>query len=341
MAAVEFVDSITPPWAKGAQAAHWWKLFRFAAVLVDLAIAGVYHARRASFANMVDLAGVPAWGGYEDIKALQKYLAPDAVVLQGLTESPLELARRVRHAQDAASNSGWPAAGTITGVLEQLAQVLGPTPPLMRAVNRNGDWWTRYQDGHYDFARTSGLGLTFNLDGTTSLLSTVAHAWDWDSASHPTPPTAGELGDWWLILYEPLEPPYGTTTDLTFNDPGQFADLWNSPVGDPGFGAPGAAQNPWGGTFGTNAPYALVELVRAVIGQRQTAGFNCLWIIIATDPASFSPDGSSSPGASRTAYPDGTWAWHTTWDAGSNTRVVARLKTAEYWLGPRSFGQNT
>jgi hypothetical protein len=139
----------------------------------------------------------------------------------------------------------------------------------------------------------------------------------------------------------PVDSPYGTLTDQTFNDVGQCADLWNSPVGSPAFGAVGAAQNPWGGTIGTNAPYCLVELVRGVIAQRQTAGWACLWIIIATDPASFAPDGSSTAGSSRSAYPDGTWGWHTTYDSGTNTRPAARLKTAEYWLGPRYPGQNT
>lgn len=251
--------------------------------------------------------------------------------MQGLTEAPPDLAYRVRHATDAFA--GWGAGGLVTGVLEQLAGVLGPTPPVMRIVTNNGDWWTRYQDGHYELARTNGAGFSWNAGNTSGnpngVVSTMAQAWDWASTSVPATPIGTSPGDWFLVVYMPLDTPYGTMSDGTFGDPGTCSDNWNDPT-------PQTIPNlsPWAGTVGTNAPRALVELVRGVVGQRQTAGFACRWICVATDPASFNPDGSSTAGSSRTAYPDGTWGWHTVYDPTSNTCEIARLQTAEYWQGP-------
>lgn len=320
MALHDLVDRLTPPWAKAVKRVHWWSLWRLAAVLVDTLIEGVYQGRKAGMPNAVDLPGVPGYGGFEDVASLD-YIGRDRGVYHGLTEPPTDYAERLRKYIDADAG-GWAAAGLVSGVLEQLAGILGPTPPLMRIVNRQGEWWTRYQDGSYTQHHVTLPCMHYALDGTTSIVSGHAHAWDWDSATEPPPVTQGDPGDWWLILYAPLNTPYGTITDQTFDAPGIVGDLWNDPT------TQAFAPSPWAGTVGTNAPIVLVDLIRSVIAQRACAGFRCLWIVVAFDPDSFEPLGTSAA-----AYPDGHWGQHSKFDSGTNARIPARLDSAEYWPG--------
>lgn len=319
MALSDFIDSIAPPWAKAASRVHWWSMFRLAGVLIDVLIEGVYQGRKAGMPNAVDLPGIEAYGGFEDVRSLD-YIGEDLGVLHGLTESPPDYAYRLRHA--ASPGIGWQAGGLVTGVLEQLAGILGPTPPLMRVFQlQGGDWWTRNQDGSYVHQRHTGDGRRYNLDGTTTPDATVAVLVDWDSATVPPPADQGQAGRWGIVIYAPLNTPYGTTDDGTFDDPGIVGDLWNDPT------TQGPDPGPWAGTVGTNAPICLVDLVRSVVAQRSMVGFACCYVVIAFDPDSFNPDGSSSG-----AYPtDGTWGHHTKFVAFANTRIPARLGTAEYW----------
>jgi hypothetical protein len=326
---VHQVDKLTPPWAKGSATRHWLALFRLVALLVDALIDGVFQGRRAGLPNAADIPGVPGYGGFEDVKALTKYLAPDAGVYQGLTELPPDLAQRVRHAQEAVS--GWPAGGAMTGLLEQLAGVLGPNPPLMRLVNRNGDWWTRNQDGSYDFVRTSGQGLHFTAAGVASANGTMAAAWDWDGSTAAPAPGQWLAGEWWLLLYDPLDTPYGTSGPYTFNSGAVLGHVWNDIQSYPAI-----SPNPWAATWGTNSPSCLVSLVFAVIAQRATVGLHCNHVIVCTDASQFAPDGSSSlpAGALGTAYPDGTWGWDCK-TAQDGTVTITRNSTAIYWRFPR------
>jgi hypothetical protein len=210
-----------------------------------------------------------------------------------------------------------------------MAQLLGPTPPLLRLVTGAGDWWTRAQDGRYELARVTGDGFVYNLDGTKTANPIAAHAWDWDSSTWPPPADQNFVGRWWLILYAPVNVPYATTNDGTFNSPGICGDFWNDPTTqspDPG---------PWAGTIGTNSPAALVERVFSLIGQRHVPGFECSHVIVAFDQTQFAPDGSSvlPGGALGTAYPDGNWGHHG--KPSSGEWIVARNSTAEYWRYPR------
>jgi hypothetical protein len=320
MALTDFVDRVVPSWAKGSSRQHWWGVFRTAAVLIDGLIEGVFQGRKAGMANAVDLPGVAAYGGFEDVKSLD-YLGEDVGVLHGLTEAPPDYAYRIRHAMDA--TQGWGAAGLVQGLLEQLAGVLGPNPPVMRIFQLSGgDWWTRLQDGTYILQRADGTGRRYNTDGTTTPDATMAVVVDWDSASLPAPPDQGFAGRWGLILYAPIDTPYGTALDTPFTAPGLFGDAWNDPTQPP-------SPSPWQGCIGTNTPIVLVNLIKSVVAQRATAGLNCAWIVFATDGTSFNPDGSST---GTNAYPtNGLWAWHTYYDAGTNTQKPARLATAEYW----------
>jgi hypothetical protein len=127
----------------------------------------------------------------------------------------------------------------------------------------------------------------------------------------------------------PLDSPYGTVTDLTFGDQGICGDLWDDPT------TVGSSLGPWNGTCGSNAPYALVNLVLGAITQRQAVGCMCSHAIIAFDPNSFKPDGTSSAPSRGTAYPDGNWGQHTKYDASTHSRITARNGTAIYWLVPQ------
>lgn len=325
MALVDIIDSVTPGWAKTRP--HWWGAFRLGAALVDGILAALFQGRRASMPNAIDVPGIPGYGGFESVESLYK-IAPDLGVIPGLTESPPDLAYRLRHAHDPAAG-GWEAP-PILGMFEQLAGVLGPTPPLMRAIYLDSsDWWTRYQDGHYELIRANGTGYTYNLDGTTSANTTHAQAVDWDSQTLPAPPDKGYVGRWILILYMPVNTPYGTTGPYTFNSGAVFGHLWNDLHNvEP--------ADPWPdvATFGTNSPAKLVDLVLGVVKQREAAGFRCVWVVIATDPASFNPDGSSTlpAGALGSAYPNGTWGWDGRLSGGQ--WVTARNSTAIYWRMP-------
>lgn len=319
MALTDLIDSITPSWAK--ERAHWWGMFRLGAVLIDALIEGVYQGRKAGLPNAVDLPGIEAYGGFEDVRSLA-YLGEDLSVPRGLVESPAAYAYRLRHAQDDAG--GWLSAGLVAGVLEQLAGVLGPNPPLMRIVNRQGRWWTRLQDGTLLYQTPAGDGRRYNTDGTVELDATVTVAWLWDHYTDPPVGNQDDPGDWFLILYQPLNTPYGVTNDGTFADPGKVQDTWDDPH------AHGPDPGPWAGTVGTNAPACLVELIRGVAEQRACPAFRLAWIIEARNAHSFKPDGTST---GTNAYPDGHWGRSTKYDPGTNTQVPSRLSSAEYWPG--------
>lgn len=328
MALVDIIDSVTPGWAKDRP--WWWNLFRMGAGLVDGLLEGVYQGIRAGFPNQIDGPGVVDWGGFTDMGVLAK-IARDRGVIQGLTERPDALAFRLRHYQDPAAG-GWPAP-PILGMFEQLAGVLsgpGAPAPLMRMIFLdNSNWWTREQDGTIRLDRPGADGFVYNLDGTTTRSSVFAKSVSWDNATDPPPPDQGFVGRWVLVIYRPVNAPFGTDDDKTFNDPGICGDLWNAPTTP-------EPSDPWpdAGTIGTNAPAKLVDVVRGVVKQREAVGFRCIWIIIAGDPASFNPDGSSAAPAYGSAYPDGSWGWDTKYDAGTNTRVISRNPNAEYWRMP-------
>ena len=336
----DFVDQIVPPWAKGAATSHFWRFWRFLALLIDLIVEGVWQGKKDSFPNQAEVPGFTAWGGYTDTLALTKYLAPDAGVIQGLTETIPDLAQRVRHAQLA---DGWPAAGTVRGVFEQLAGVLnGPNgPPKMMIVDRHSQWWVRNQDGTVDYYNSAGNGLHFDANwNATGVNTTVSQPWHWDFMNVPDQPGVPDrdgAGEWWLVLFaNGINLPNGVTpnSDFTLADIGVIDDQWNNlttvcPV----------SNFPDEGTIGCNLPLKLVNLIVAVIKSRQTSGFECSHCILAFDDDSFKPDGSSVAGSSRTAYPDQLWGEEVCLVGG--VWVLSRLLTAEFVaVGPWAYRSN-
>lgn len=302
MAWIERVETWVPGWALRAKRRHWLALFTTIGATVDGLLNVIHEAALAAMPGMT-----------EDPKSLLTFSSVDALdllgrdrgVLRGLTEPSWSYAGGLRRFRAA-----WAGSGTVPELLEQLARVLGPNPPRLRIVNAGGVWWTREPDGTLIQQTTTGTGLRFNTDGTTAPDATIAPAWDWDSLSgNPPPPGWGDPTRFWVIVYAPCNVPYLAATSGTLGD--------GSLVGE-GKGTPDAA------TLGTTSTIAHVELVRAVVQDWRAAGLRCSHVIIAFDPTSFNPDGSSA------AYPDGTWGWPSKL-VFLDLRLPARDLTARYW----------
>lgn len=283
----------------------------------------VYQARMAAIPGQVDLPGVPGAGDFDSFDALP-WIARDRAVVPALAETPFQLAARCRSwLDDAAAQTG------PFGLLDALAEHLVPSTPVLRLVTYNGtitSWFTRNADGSRRLQRSDGQGLWWAPDGSSGTDTTVAATWDWSSQNtNPAPGDQADFSRFWIILYAPLAGIYCTAGDKTFADLGYVGDGYNDPP------ATVAQGSPWAGTVGTNAPVELVEELRAILRQRRAGGNPGAFFVVAFDPASFSPDGSSSAPTEGTAYPTGWWGYPSRWDSGTNRQIKTRNPTAEYW----------
>lgn len=332
MALLDRFAAIVPRWFLTAPRTAVGQLMLVPAALLDILGEGVMQARKASLPGQSRVPGIAGLGGFDSIDALFP-IARDRMVVPAqvfgmpwVTEKPWQLAYRLRNWRDDWQNNTGP-----WGLLDQIAAVLTPTVPVLRLVQKAGgitSWFTREADGTRRLQRSDGNGFFYGgPTGVSGEDTTMAASWDWDSTSNPAPFDAGDGTRAWIIAYVPFATPYVTATDLTFDDPGVVDDAWNNPTAQVN-GQPGA------GTCGTNAPRGFVDLVYNVIQQRHSAGARIKYLIAAFDAASFNPDGTSTAASpSLTAYPDGTWGWHSTpgTSGGQPTRLVARLQTAEYF----------
>ena len=329
MSILDRLGALVPGWMLDVARQHYTQLMAGPGLMLDAMTEVVIEGRLAAMPGQKIGPGIIEAGGFDSFDALP-LIARDRLVCQGLTETPFQLAARLRTYED-----DWTHAGTAFGLLDELARALGPSPPLMRIVTSGGAWYTREQDGTYLYQTVAGTGFSLDAQGNATHDTTVAHAWYWDGITLPAPPDKSDFSRAWLILYPPVSVPYLTTTDGTAMDPGRAGDLWNDPTADVEVIGQPSIVNPWAGTCGSNAPLCLVELIRSVIQQRGCAGFRMAWIVVAFDATQFAPDGSSTlpGGVAGTAYPDGLWGWHTKYDSGTNSQIVARNATAEYWPG--------
>lgn len=123
--------------------------------------------------------------------------------------------------------------------------------------------------------------------------------WDWSGE-----PVGERWSRFWVIIY-----PNGLWTGT--------ADDWGAVTG-PDWGDP--VDNAF--TWGSTATHDQVATVRGIISDWKPAGTRCVNIILALDPASFSP---AAP------EPDGLWE---RWSKNvGGVQVPARLSTARYWDG--------
>jgi len=317
----DIIAKVFPGWAQRAPRSHWGQWLELLALHFDAQIEIVNEARLAEMPGQVDSTIAPNLGGFISVDALQ-VIGRDRRRPRGLANSTPQYAQNLRTWLD-----DFRRCATPFGLLDELARILrapGQDDPLLRCVTGRGAWYTRHPDGTWRYNSTDGDGWYLEPDGTSGADATVAHQWNWDSTSKPVPADQNDNTRVWIIIYPPAASPYLTQDDDTFADPGVYGDGWDDPNG-------GYENSPDAGTFGTNAPYQLVEMVRGTVLEWRAGGFRCPWIIIAFDPDSFRPNGTST--GSQTAYPDGNWAWHTKYDAGTNTQIPARLTTAEYWKG--------
>ena len=323
MSLVARIDGLLPGWMTKAPRRAMGLLMSGFAAMQDGFAEIVVQARLAAIPGQVNLPGVPGLGGFDSCDALTM-IARDRAVVEPLNVTPWDLAAMCRSWLDDAANQTGPF-----GVLDALAQQLGPTPPRMRLVTDNGtisSWYTREPDGARYLTRSDGAGFYLFPDGISAPDPTVAARFDWSSQnSNPATGDWNDHGRFFLILYAPFS--LCTATDGTFQDWGTVGDLAATP------GSPCAPGSPWAGTIGTNAPVELIERLRAVIVHRRAAGNPCAWIIVAFDPASFNPDGSSPAPAIGSAYPNGWWGFPSRYDSGTNTMIQTRNGTAEYWPG--------
>lgn len=292
-------------------------MFGAFAGLLDAAVEGVYEARKAALPGQVDLPGVEGLGGFDVVDALP-YIGRDRGIAQGPAELPWDYAAELRGWRESKARAGTPAE-----ILSQLAAVLGPdlSTPL-RIFDLHGNWWTRDSDGTISWINADGAGLTFGTDGSITPDATVAPIPDWDSVTDPPTGDQGDVTRWFVVIYPPAAGPYLTDTDHTFLDPGLVDDGWDNLT------VSTYADSPDAGTVGTNANIQLVETVRGALNAWGTPGNNPAYVIVSFDITAFDPT-QASP-----VYPDdGTWGHHTKYDAGTNSRIIARFEDAEYWPG--------
>jgi hypothetical protein len=294
---------------------QWMALMSGFAALIDCFIEGVFEAEMAAMPGQQQTPGVPGLGGFDSVDALVGPVCRQRGIVVGLLESIDSIAMRCRRWRD-----DWTRAGTVPGLLEQLAAVLSPDPPILRVVTRSGVWWTRNTDGSFTLQTAAGLGFTYSpATGAYTGNTDVAHVFDWDSITVPAPPDQNDGTEFYVIGYMPANVPYLASDDGVCPDPGEAGDYWNDPSDVAPDGDPNA------GTVGTTSPIQHVELVRRVIYQRRAAGFRCAYIVWSEDPDAFNPTGDSTP----TSIPDGTWGY----DHSLSTGLPTRFPNARYWPG--------
>lgn len=321
---VDRIDTLLPSWMLTAPRQAMGFLMSGLAGFLDAFAEGVVSARLAAVPGQVRLPGVAQLGGFDSCDALP-LIARDRAVTQGMpgAEMPWQLAARCRSwLDDAAAQTG------PFGVLQLLAALLVPTVPLLRLVVDNGtmsSWYTLELDGTLRLQRGDGCGFFLSPDGTSGVDATMAARFDWASTTLPPPPDATDHSGFFVIAYTPFT--YCTANDGTTRDMGIVGDLYNAPT------TKAPTGSPWAGTCGTNAPIELIEMMRSGIRTRRACGNLCKYIIVATDPASFNPDGSSAAGTSLSAYPNGTWGYPSIYQHSVGARVPSRLNTAFYWPG--------
>jgi hypothetical protein len=289
MALIDFIEDALPGWMLHDDLLHWRDLAGAIAIVWDALIEGAIEGLDASMPGQVEGDST----SFPSVDALP-YIGRDRRIVRGLAETTASYAGALR---------GWRKAhaleGTAFELLAQLQRILGPDPPRVRLVNSFGSWHTIEADGTRKMHVFDEPGFQIAPDGTTSLISTMAHPWDWDGTYDPF--------YIWPIIYAPNTL---ISEGVDWGDPGVD---W----GDEGL------------VWGMGASIALVEMIRGLIRDWMPAGIVCKKIIVAFDDASFDPE---TPGPYPAAgMPDGTWG--SAWKLSGGVYVPSRLSTARYLEG--------
>lgn len=227
----------------------------------------------------------------------------DRTIPQGPNESNTAYAARLARWTDDLKMSG-----NAFTLLDQIAGFLSPATFISRVVNNWGVWYTRNADA------SRALTISPQVAGVPN--------WNWDNKgpwqTRYTAPLQGDepgasLFAWsrfWVIIYCNGGVPFGTGS--TWGDGHTWGD---------------------GRTWGSTATVQQVTGIRNIIGVPnggfKAAHSKCMNVILAFDPASFSPSGPNGA-----PLPDGTWGvWHRATGSPYGGQQ-ARLNTARYWDGP-------
>lgn len=310
MALISVIERLLPGWMNRAARRHWPRFAGTVAITLDALAEATFQGRLAAMPGQT--AAVPAMGGYESEDALP-LIGRDRRIARGLEETSPSYARRLRRWRQS-----WRRAATGWSLAEQVQGVFGPDRPTVKVVSasvdtgaglRSNAWHSIDPDGVLTYYGPEG-GFVIEPDGTMSVFADACAPWDWDSLSLPDGTTEPDAWRVWVIVHVPA-----AMCEATEGVWGPGPTFW----GD-------------GGTWGTTATPAAVELVRGVVADWKPAGVRCPFIIMAFDAASFDPV-EPSP---YTGLPDGRWGWnHKTIDvAGQLVAVPSRLATARYWRGP-------
>ena len=307
MSLIDYIDKALPAWASLRSLDHWHKLGWVLAAEVDALIDLAGDGARASMPGQVEEPGYDGYAEFPSIDALD-VIGRERRLAKGLVQSPADYASDLRRHLNYAHR-----AGTALCILQRVASILSPNPPVLRLVTSTfgGTWYTRSPNG--DFVVQNNLGRGFRVDGATGEVSpdtNHSEEWDWDSLSNPAPPDAGENGRFWLIVYAPCNDPYLAGTEGT----------WGDGATKYGDGKGGTAVK----TIGTTATSRWVELVRGEAREWRAAGMRLSHIIVAFDESTFNP-------LSPVGLPDGHWGNFGKIVGG--VRVRARLASARYIRG--------
>ncbi len=179
----------------------------------------------------------------------------------------------------------WRRAGTAWAILEQVQAYFAPEVPIVRLVT-------------HSVSRDVAHWWTRGADGSEVRVEADPSNWDWDSADPFRPATLDNCDTrFWIIVYQ---------------DPNTGQIFRQYPEED--------TQDPdlsWGTTAQTQKARDIVTIAK----YWKAAGSWCAGLIVAFDPASFSPTGSGAD------YPDGTW--HLYGDPDDDY-APNRLQTARY-----------
>jgi hypothetical protein len=310
---LEALEQILPAWMLREPRQRVGAVMAGFAATLDALTEAVFEARLAGLPGQLDL---PGGNGFDNFDALP-LIGRDRRILRGLAEDGFAYAARLREWLEVHARSATPAE-----LLDQLAGILSPNPPLLRITNGSGDWWSRGTDGQTQQLTQRADGFLWNpTTGVVTPQAVAPHEWDWDSGdTNPAPPDRDDPLRFWVVIYAPCNLPYLADDDDTFNDEGVVDDF----AADPS--TSGAGASPDAGTCGTVAPWKWVELVRTLIAEWRAAGLPCAYVIVTFDPASFNPSTDSTP----TSIPDGTWGFDHVPGSGDTTR----FPNAEYIPGP-------